>query len=56
MNTETQAISNCDLELSLNAASFRKVAEDAFESIFEPIKKQALDIFTAIKDKVVVLS
>merc|ERR1712086_429436 len=52
MNTETQAINNYELELSLNGASFGKVAEDAFKSIFEPIQEQALETVTALKEKV----
>ena len=52
LNTETQAITNYGINLSLTGISFGKLAKEAFTAIFEPIKKQALKIVTSLKDKV----
>ena len=52
LNTETQAITNYGINLSLTGISFKKLAQEAFTAIFQPIKKQALKIVTSLKDKV----
>ena len=52
LNTGTQAITNYGINLSLTGISFKKLAQEAFTAIFQPIKKQALKIVTSLKDKV----
>ena len=52
LNTETHAVNEYGIKLSLSGTSFKKVAGAAFKAIFEPIKDKALQVIKDLIKKV----
>ena len=52
LNTHKQSTTEYEISLSLKGIQFKKIAQDAFSSIFEPIKDAAVRVVTDLKDKV----
>ena len=52
LNTHKQSTTEYEISLSLKGIQFKKIAQDAFSSIFEPIKDAAVKVVTDLKDKV----
>merc|ERR1712166_1605229 len=52
LNTETHAVNEYGIKLSLSGTSFKKIAGAAFKAIFLPIKKKALQVIKDLIKKV----